>query len=84
MEKKKRDGEQVRFSVCVSKELCEYIDGFCADFGCTRSSFVTVILGQYVRNQEAQKVLLKNLCEGVEKGVTDAAKLIAEKEAEGK
>lgn len=78
---KKSSGEQVRFSVCVSQELAAYIDRFCSDFGCTRSGFVTVILGQYVRNQEAQKVFLKSLCEGVERGVTDAAKqLSAEKD----
>lgn len=77
---KKSSGEQVRFSVCVSQELAAYIDKFCSDFGCTRSGFVTVVLGQYVRNQQAQQALLKSMCLGLQQGVTDAAKMMTDKD----
>lgn len=69
MKKLKREIEPQRVSVCVSDELLEYIDKFCNEFGCSRSSFITVVLGQYVRQQRMQSDAIQSMC----KGFTDAA-----------
>lgn len=69
MKKLKREIEPQRVSVCVSDELLEYIDNFCNEFGCSRSSFITVVLGQYVRQQKIQTEAIQGMC----KGFADAA-----------
>lgn len=69
MKKLKREIEPQRVSVCVSDELLEYIDNFCNEFGCSRSSFITVVLGQHVRQQKIQTEAIQGMC----KVFTDAA-----------
>lgn len=64
MKKLKREIEPQRVSVCVSDELLEYIDKFCNEFGCSRSSFITVVLGQYVRQQKIQTEAIQGMCKG--------------------
>ena len=78
MKKLKREIEPQRVSVCVSDDLLEYIDNFCNEFGCSRSSFITVVLGQYVRQQKIQTEAIQGMC----KGFTDAAVLAIEKNKE--
>ena len=75
MKKLKREIEPQRVSVCVSDDLLEYIDNFCNEFGCSRSSFITVVLGQYVRQQKIQTEAIQGMC----KGFTDAAVSALEK-----
>ena len=79
MKKLKREIEPQRVSVCVSDDLLEYIDNFCNEFGCSRSSFITVVLGQYVRQQKIQNEAIQGMC----KAFTDAAvSALEEKEKE--